>query len=128
MFLLLFSCAPLELTLYGQTHTGSSTISWESISLRPEKVPWAEEWTFLSDFTLEQTITTTPSMIAQEIIPSDRYIHIFTDALSAYEGEEALADIIEPIACPLQPFGSQNVTITYITIEQQIFAMDCIVE
>ena len=125
MLFFFIACSTIDLRIYGQLKQGSVDITWAEVSMRSKDVPWSEEWLILDDIVQNHTLDTTPTLIAQGIIPTDTYEHTFTDAQSIVQEEALLPDIIEPIACPIRGFGRLDVTITYIVLEEGIFAMDC---
>ena len=125
MLFFLSACSTIDLRIYGQLKQGNVDITWEEISLRSKDVPWSEDWLLLEDFVPEQSLGTTPTLIAQGSLPADTYEHTFTDAQRITQEDVVLPDIIEPIACPIRGFGQLDVTITYIVLEEGIFAMDC---
>ena len=71
------------------------------------------------------TLNETPQLIATGQTESVRYIQLFTDAAQTGTEDQPLADIIEPIACPFGPYGNHDLKVTYIIIEQEVFAMNC---
>jgi hypothetical protein len=103
-------------------------VEWAEIVYRPEETLWEEDWTVLPMPQSKQILSQNPILLTEYTLPAQTYIHLFTDALGIKYQDEELADIIEPISCPIPAFGHHRITITYIIIEKEIFAMDCIVQ
>ena len=128
MLWLLFSCSPPEINVFGQMNTELSVqIEWEEMIYRPESVDWFDEWTSIEANDSMHILGTEPTLLASTVLDPVPYVHFFTDARSIMYKEESLDDIIEPIACPIPSYGRRDIFITYIIIEAEIFAMDCLV-
>ena len=127
---LLFGCLPehtdsLYVDIYGQMHEGEVEMSWDAILYRPEAVDWSENWDELPMPEKTQSLSTSPTLISSTELRNQSYVHLFTDADQIFQNDQELADIIEPIACPIEPHRHYRVDVTFITIGEQIFAMDC---
>ena len=129
MLWLFLSCSPPEINVFGQMHEENSVqIDWEEMLYRPEAVNWYETWTIIEATETSHILGTDPTLLASSSLEPEPYVHFFTDARSIEHNEQFLGDIIEPIACPIPSFGHHDIFITYIIIEAEIFAMDCIVD
>ena len=122
------SCSPPEINVFGQMHEETSVlIEWEEMLYRPEAVNWFDEWTLIESNASKHTLGAEPVLLATSVLDPVPYVHFFSDARLIIHKEESLGDIIEPIACPIPSYGSRDIFITYIIIETEIFAMDCLV-
>ena len=129
MMWLFFSCSPPEISVYGQMHTEDSVqIDWNELLYRPERVNWYDSWTVITPVATSHLLGTEPELLAVSSLAQEPHVHFFTDAQSIIYEEAELDDIIEPIACPTPSFGKHDIFITYIVIDKEIFAMDCVVE
>ena len=115
----------LHVDIYGQMYEGNVEISWESILYRPETVDWFDSWDELPMENETQYLSTDPTLLSSTELRNQSYVHLFTDAKQINQNASELADIIEPIACPIEPNRHYRVDITFIIIEEEIFAMDC---
>ena len=129
MLYLFLSCSPPEISVFGQMNTQENIlVQWEAFTYRPESVSWYEQWTSVSENNSTHTLGTSPTLLSTASLDAQPYVHFFTDAQQiTVEGQE-LGDIIEPISCPIPGFGTHDITITYIIIDWDIFAMDCVVD
>ena len=125
IFLFLTGCQSLSVDIYGQMHEGTVDVSWDAILYRSEKTDWFDPWDEIPKLNDTQSLHTSPILLSTATLPSQPYVHLFTDATVTYQNEQEIADIIEPIACPIEWYGHYQITITYIVIQEQIFAMDC---
>ena len=128
MLWILISCTPPIINVFGQMHQETSVrIEWEEMIYRPEAVSWSETWTSIEANQAVHVLGKVPTLLASSTLEPEPHVHFFTDARSIEHHEQQIDDIIEPIACPTPSFGSHDIFITYIIIETEIFAMDCIV-
>ena len=129
MLAFFLACTPPQITVWGQMFDSENVeVEWAEMIYRSEETPWKEEWTVLPIPNVQQTLSTTPTLLTEHTLPEQSHVHLFTDAQTITVADEQLADIIEPIACPIPAFGNHQITITYIIIDTEIFAMDCIVQ
>lgn len=129
MWLIILSCTPPQISVFGQMNTTENVqVQWGEFTYRPESVSWYEPWTSIEVSESSHLLGTSPTLLTQATLPEQAHVHLFTDAVSILVQEQELDDIIEPIACPTPSFGSHKITITYIILENEIFAMDCVVD
>ena len=128
MFWFFLSCSPPEVSVFGQMNTLQSVqVGWDGFSFRPKSITWKEEWTEIEPNSSSHILGTEPVELASTILEQEEYVHFFTDALTITHNGQEIEDIIEPIACPIPSFGKHKIFITYIIIESEIFAMDCVI-
>ena len=129
MLWILISCSPPEINVFGQMNTEASVqIEWEEMIYRPKSVNWFDEWTQIETNDSTHTLGTSPTLLASATLEPIPYVHFFTDARSIIHNAQNLGDIIEPIACPIPSYGQRDIFITYIIIDKEIFAMDCVID
>ena len=129
MLWILFSCSPPDINVFGQMQTENSVqIDWKEMLYRPESVNWFDTWTSIEPNNPTHVLGSEPTLLAAASLNPEPYVHFFTDAQAIIHNEQSLDDIIEPISCPIPSFGQHDIFITYIIIETEIFAMDCLVD
>ena len=106
-------------------HEGSVDIAWDSMLYRPTSVNWFDTWDELPMSSETQSLSTSPTLLSATELGDQPYEHLFTDASQIFQDDRELADIIEPIACPIEPYQHYRVDITFIVIGEEIFAMNC---
>jgi hypothetical protein len=129
MLSFILSCTPPQISVWGEVYdTDNVEIEWAEIIYRSEETAWDDTWTKLPLPNPEQTLSKTPLKLTEHTLPATSFVHLFTDAKNIVVDGQMLEDIIEPISCPIPAYGRHKITITYIVIETEIFAMDCIVD
>ena len=115
--LLMLACQPQtpEVEVWVRIEGVSATIKWADCTIRPKSTDWFDEWESLQlsaethSFEADE-----PVLIASGVLPEQRYIHTFPDALEVHSMSQPIVDIIEPVATPVTLDGGYRIDIEFL--------------